>query len=468
MVTNTLIPTCQRPEILKEALVSFMRYLKKSAKPADITILDDSIDPAAVEANQALAAQLEGDFGGSLRCFGRSERAGFATRLEADAPDPVLDFALGLPGRDALGFQGSNRNAGLLLYAGKKLISLDDDTRFRFLRLREGINFDEGSEGLPLLLPLGSRKRLEKLTVPADWDPDRMDTVLGKPPESGDVTGPVKLVMTGIYGGRWYLNPHACCAVPSRRAKKIWSGKKEYDTARRDPWALLIRPELSFSTAPFFISTCFSCDSSELVPPFFPGIRSSDSLWAWLLRAMYPSSPICHVPVAIEHDREIKQRFGEEDFTRIVPGTSEVMLKLLDFIRQGVPGSPEASGILKALGSGLSRFAGEPIKRRREILSELYLSSLGGRTGFFRERLEESRGRPRFWAEDLELHIGLLQNEALEARPWLPREFRNSREEGEGEEAFREYLAHCGELLCSWPEIWQRAAELNLSGDQPS
>ncbi|WP_319563129.1 hypothetical protein [Marispirochaeta sp.] len=457
--------THQRPEILKEALVSFIQYLKNSGKPADITVLDDSIDPAAVAANRELAAGLTGTFSGSLRCFGWAERELLADRLCPGSPEPALDFALSLPGAGVRGHSGANRNTGLLLYTGQKILSLDDDTLFCFRRLRDGRAFHENSGDIPLLLPLGSRKRLERLTVPTDWDPDVLQEILGSPPHTGDYTGPVKLAMSGIYGGRWYTNPHAYCAVPPRTANKIWQGKKEYVAARQDPWALMVQPEVSFSGAPFLVSTCFGYDSSEPVPPFFPGIRSSDSLWAWMLRAMYPESPICHLPLAIEHERSIKQPFEEDDFSRIVPGASEIIVKLLDFLRQGVPGSPEAPGMLSALGSGLSRFAAEPVQRRREILSELYLASLGRRIGAFHERLEAGGGRPRFFGEDLKRHIDLLHNEALDSRPWLPKEFR-LKDDIAGEEAFRRYLDSCGELLCAWPEIWQRAEALCKSGDQ--
>ena len=465
MKLHTLIPTNQRPEILKEALVSFIQYLKNSSRAAKITILDDSRDSVSAAANRDLCAGLAGTFGGSLRCFGRAEREALSDRFNNSSRSSLFEFALGLPETVVTGHPGANRNVGLLLYAGRKVLSLDDDVHFRFLRFRDANGFAGNDDGIPLLLPLGSRKRLDKLTIPADWNPDTIDTVLGSSPSSGDHNGPVKLAMCGIYGGRWYTNPFSLCAVPSNLSGQIWRGKKEYETARTEPWALMLNPEISFSGVSFFVSTCFAYDGSELLPPFLPGIRSSDSLWAWMLRALYPESPICHLPRAIEHDQSIKRPFAGNDFTGIVPGTSEIMLLLLGFIRNGIPGTPDAAGVLYALGTGLSRYAGEPPKRRREILSELYLASLGSRIGAFRQRHEESRGKPRFWAADLELHLRLLRNEAREARPWLPREFRNSEGEKVGEEAFREYLSHCGELLCAWPAIWQRAADLNLSED---
>ena len=378
----------------------------------------------------------------------------------------ALDFCLSPGcGSTPAGYAGRNRNYGLLLNVGGKVVSFDDDTVYRFQQRNSGYpptNFDNE---VPPLLSFGDKKRFINYCHPVSVDIlKQFSAILSSPSRNTKCPGPVRVAMTGIYGGRWFSNPHANLTVPHLLHRDTWRGQKEYDFARRTPFALLLTLKTLYTSSSFFVTTCFGYDGGEILPPFFPGIRSDDAVWAWLVRRCYPDSPICHLPFAIEHDRTQKPPFADEDFLTIVPGAGEILLLLLDYISLGLP-ALEAASVLEAIGTRLSRMANLSHSRWRELLSELYLSVVGARVGRFTELLDESGGRPRYWARDVREHIVLLGREGVEGRPWLPKEFRHWVEESAGERLFKEYLGRCGELLCAWPEIWNRAVGLRQSGE---
>jgi hypothetical protein len=463
-----IIPTSQRPTLLFRALKSIVDDLQAENGEYDIIVIDDSPDEENQRANEKVVFELLDKHPGALNYVGTAERSYLRQLLSDSKTISPLDFCLSHGcGSTPVGYAGRNRNYGLLLNIEEKVVSFDDDTVCRFQQRNSGDPPTNFNSEVPLFLSFGDKKRFINYCHPVSVDIiKQFSAILSSPSRNTNCPGSVRIAMTGIYGGRWFSNPHANLTVPHLLQRDTWRGQKEYDFARRTPYALLLTLKTIYTSSSFFVTTCYGYDSSEILPPFFPGIRSDDAVWAWLVRRLYPDSPICHLPIAIEHDRSLKRTFIDEDFKSIVPSSSEILLLLLNHISLDIKELPPVN-VLCSLGESLMCLHSLPLSNRRELLSELYIQSLGRRIGEFQQRLEESGGKPRFWAKDVREHIDLLRKEALSAKPWWPAEFRSLKDSKESEDDFGSYIGHCGELLCAWPEIWERAVALKAAGELP-
>ncbi len=341
----------------------------------------------------------------------------------------------------------------------RKVVSADDDTLFRFRRFREDASVsagDGGADGLPHFLPMAP-DGTDRITEEYPGDPLRdFGGVLGTPARvlspGAPFSGKVRAAMAGVRGGRWYSSPFAVMDVDPALHRLAWKDSGEYAAAKRDPDALLLARAPLLTRNPFFVASFFGWDGSEILPPFFPNIRNSDGIWSFLCRALYPDSPVCHMPFAVEHDRSVHPSFSDADFADFSPPAGIIMLICGFFFRDIEMGNPEAA--LMALGSRLSGCAALPKREWRRFVTELHLAGEGSKIRRLEARLEAAGGEPGYWAADAARHLEAMKKAALSCEPYLTREFLSFGRDAE--EAFRDYVARCGELLAAWPEIWER------------
>ncbi|GEM_PF-1459768 len=503
------IITHRRPELLSGALFSWARALaarqrvsragsalvpEAQAERQGILVFDDSPEPAFQRANAAAAEKAAAATGVPVRLVSRRERESLPGSLppESAALAAALRFGLGGPeGGLPAGGPGSNRNGTLLFSIGEKAVSVDDDAVFSFRcfkpgiagRLAPGGGLGPGGRDLPVFLP-AAPGRVAAMTEAFAGDPfESFEAVLGRsfddggpgdglpeplgpghfrselkrhePKRSGPKRfGPVKIAMGGIHGGRWFGSPHGIFDVEPELQTLAWEDEEGYRAARENPDSLLLSPNLLLTERHFFVTTLFGFDARDILPPFFPGIRNEDGVWAFLVRCCHPRSPVCHLPLAVEHHRDSRRPFTPADYEDFTVGAGKVMLHLLHFIYDRLP-EDEPGEILAGLGRGLSSCPAISKRNWRELITGLLMESERRRREILEARLEapEAAG---YWTSDLENHIRSLRKAALSAEPYRPREFLPLGRKGET--AFRDYVARCGELLEAWPEIWAWAA----------
>jgi hypothetical protein len=222
------------------------------------------------------------------------------------------------------------------------------------------------------------------------------------------------------------------------------------------PHVLLLAPELSLEAYPFFTAALMAYDSSSMLPPYLPHTQNEDGIWAYMIRCMYGNSPIAHLPFAAEHDCPHHSPFMGADSSTI--SLDQIVLWAIQDIRRNLEGA-DTKEILTAWGEGFSKLASLPEAEWRDYLLDGCLVLCDLKIHQFGENLKRSREKPSFWAEDVWKRIRNIEKSKSSLMPWIPAEFQSFGEKGEAE--FRNYFACIGELLYTWPELWEAAMSRN-------
>ena len=478
---RSIIVTNQRPGVLAGALSLFSNthVTQLNNIITGLTILDDSQNEDIQSQNRQVAADAAEAAGVALIYLGRREKKKFIGKLVEDSSPEVrqsADFALFGGKGFGLFSPGGNRNAGLLFHAGEKCFSIDDDVEPRAsgLKSREQIKaaaFSLSAGKPPLLfLPFGQQKRMDSLLAQSSEKlflnaVEEFGSLLGAGAENySSATGvsaavQTKIAMAGIRGGRWYRNPNAYLETEAAWHKRIWPRRNEYHTAKVNPFALVVSPELQYSNMAFFITTCYAWNGTEIMPPFFPLLRGDDSVWAQLVRICYPESPIAHIPFCVDHLRSAHTPFSTQDFDADENTLTDFLARFMEKIApELIPLSPQDS--LRGVGRRLLSLAGLSAKSMQEFITQLNLEFTGYRIVHLEEKLHNSRGCSRYWKADMQGYIQKLQTSPH--GQWIPADFINQKN-GNGEKLFRQYLCNIGNLLLAWPEIWEKAEKANIS-----
>lgn len=413
---------------------------------------DDETESAAEQKHRGLA-ELCGRFVASMRYYSSIDGKKSHHSVKNVETKSLLDFLykkrIGINGKP---FSGANRNRALVNAAGSAAISCDDDVYWNPVQLRNTvIATDRGS--VPSLLTFAEVNSLKRFVLPSEIDlADAFFDELGSDSQSDGPRAAPKIAMSGLYGGRWFSNPAAYLAVPASLQKAVWPSRKAFTVAKCRPWALLLAPERTYTNVPFFISACFSYNAAEILPPFLPGIRAAEAVWAVMVRRMYPASPICHVEAAVEHSFEEKGGFMDDPLNTVMPGTSQIIRTLIGALVPAQEGlQPEE--ILRGIGLRLRSVAAMSNQGRRKLILELYVAAAAARAEELDRQLRNEKGTP-WWRKDAERYLALTRKQACEPLCWIPSEFRVSDGENHAEQEFSLYLTQCAELCIAWPEIW--------------
>jgi hypothetical protein len=81
-------------------------------------------------------------------------------------------------------------------------------------------------------------------------------------------------------------------------------------------------------------------------------------------------------------------------------------------------------------------------------------------------RLDESGGKPEFWAVDLSKVIKAIRDSLLTEQIAAPRDFAEVCAIDEARELFRCLVRMFGQLLLSWPDIVETAKSLRAQGER--
>ncbi|MDR2093983.1 MAG: hypothetical protein LBP76_00500 [Treponema sp.] len=464
-----VIPTYKRTRSLESLLRSFAGGAG-GAEAHPVAVFDDAPENEGGADTRALVDRLNSEYGLDLELRGYAEREAFVRSLadRMNGTDGMLRFAL-YGGAGWIHASGCNRNAVLLRFAGSKVVSADDNIRFRFHSFQDPeyiTGLREGMGGAACFAFPDERWRHFKKRRLKEWTGNifhEFEHVLGKNPrelgfypeagsDAAELSGPVRIAAAGICGERWYLSRFAPLSFEYGLRSLMWKNRREYAEAMERPRALLLAPELSLEAYPFFTGSLMGYDSSSILPPFLPHTQNEDGIWAYMIRCMYGNSPIGHLPFAAEYDTSPRSPFTEADSSDT--SLDQIILWTVQDIRRNLEGkSPQ--DILVSLGEGLGKLASMPEAEWRDYLLDGCLVLCDLKIHQFGKNLKISREKPSFWAEDVWERIGNIEKSKSSLRPWAPAEFQDFGEKGEAE--FRHYLARIGELLRAWPEIWEAA-----------
>lgn len=467
------IPTASRPGALQECLGSFV---DKNRQIERILILDDSGSDDAVAANGAVIKSVAGNSARSLEHVTRHKKKRLVSRLNEIShraiPESVLRFALfGDPRMQTVRGAGCNRNAGLLLCAGDRLVSIDDDARYAFSQIVQTAGAETKPQQyspepefreLHVTGAVDSQKRIENLTGPLNEDAaSLLLSSLSKQFETApDRHGRVRLAMSGIVGNRWYDRPEALFFNEGPLREEIYRKRRRYLAARESGLAIMQAPAATATDASFFV-TCFSgMDATEILPPFPPAGHADDTLFSLVMKGCYPNDLIAHLPFVVRHDLGPPRPVRKEHFYR-KGVTFNLMTGTLIREASAVPQTDSVDEAMRLIGRRMQRLAELSHEEWMEQCHDLRLRRIAQTIEGLERRLERYNEKPAFWARDVERHIEFLRTDNIEPSHAVPRELLVDNSEEDATALHRDFFRSYGELLTVWPEIWQAARTLN-------
>lgn len=454
-MVSFVIPTRNRPALLARSATSLLPWLStRHEGPLPLLVLDHSDQDEALEENRALVQILADSAPPEEEIFylGPRERRRLVSVLaQGDRErEELLGFAcLRRTPELPISSPGRNRNCALLAWAGRKILSMDDDARFCFSRLR---GKDPITPSGYTALATADREVLDEYLEPFSGDPlEEM---------AGSLQGrEVPLVMTGITGNRWFGRPHHFLTLEDPLRDRVYAPGKRYNHSRAAPFAFFQYPRGRASESPFLVTACHGADARILLPPFPPQGHADDSVFGVLVRFCYPGSVTRHMPFCVHHDLGEPRPFPDDAWHQT--GLTAAMLTRL--VAQYLAGrvSPDLVGAgerLFRMGELFSSLVEMPIEGWRDMVHELFLVFATSEGERFGELLERYRGKPSWWARDVEDYRERLIQQGATPEGALPREYHHAGLSlAEGLEAYRSFCRSYGQLMMVWPRLWEAA-----------
>ena len=217
--------------------------------------------------------------------------------------------------------------------------------------------------------------------------------------DNGQGGHPLRAVMTGVAGNRWYdrLEPPFHSRGTVRDV--IYRRKRRYRRALQSGYALMQTKRFAATEVPFFVTCCSGFDARDLLPPFPPDLRPDDTVFMWFLRKFDRHGLIGHLPVMVRHDLGPRRpdRYrppgdAEISLTEIVTGI------VADVVNSSLP-NHGAPGLIET-GHRIREIAGLSLPDWIEFVHTIWVRSRGGTAAGSLERLlEQYNESPDYWAQ---------------------------------------------------------------------
>ncbi|SIQ06367.1 hypothetical protein SAMN05920897_10381 [Alkalispirochaeta americana] len=454
-MVSFVIPTRNRPATLAGSTASLLSWLATCPdEPLPLLILDDSDQARSLEENRALAQTLadSSPSGQGVFYLGPKERRRLVSALAQGDPEreALLGFAcLRRDGELAISSPGRNRNCAVLAWAGRKILSLDDDARFCFSRLSVR-DLESPAEYSACVVP--AMDDLAGYLEPFPGDPLRemVESLQGRQ---------VPLVMTGMAGNRWFSRPQHFLTLHEPLRDRVYLPKKSYTRSRPAPFAFFQYPRGKASENSFLVTCCHGADAGILLPPFPPQGHADDSVFGVLVRFCYPGSVTRHMPFCVHHDLGDPQPFADRAWYETGLTTALLTRLVLQYLIKRVPpdliGAPQR---IVWLGELMCALAEMPLEDWQDLVHELFLLFAMAEREKFGELLDRYRGEPSWWARDVEDYTERLIQQGAAPEGALPREYRDAGLSlGQGLEQYRAFCRSYGQLMMIWPRVWEDA-----------
>ena len=486
------IPTRSRPAELERAVRSYASNFARFGRRPKILIADDS--PLVDQAGTARAAKAGLQSAGSgLTCWyaGHSEKRRLVDLLTegGDIPRGVVEFGL-CPSGD-LPKMGANRNAIQMYTAGQMVLAADDDTICQPCFAPGGSDMDclrLGSEIDPTefwFFP--DHEAAVAAARFSDFDiASRHEKLLGRPvcsvlcdaaPGSGLDLGPVcNHLLSSLWSGQGRIAVTTSGSVGdsgmhSTRGLRFHEGRgtRQRLTASESDYRMAMRSRPVIRQAPCttichgspFCTMFVGFDNRQLLPPFLPVCRNEDGVFACVLGGCLPDGYFGYLPWSLVHAPPGCREYDLGIETRI----SELINVCIS--RWNPPNTTRAEKRLQSLGRHLVELGSAP----RDEFREMALFACWGLASFRVAKAEALLNgfaySPSYWAEDVVNEIQDITAAATKPDFALPSDLPG----GDGPEDLlaraQGVVRQYGELLCWWPAMVERAAELSANDRLP-
>jgi hypothetical protein len=411
--------TADRPAMVRRALASWTRHCDAHGRRPRFLIVDGSRTAANRRATRALAADVREATGRDVQYVGAEDAARFSAALRRK----------GAPIDLAPGSAGANRNLLLLLTAGERILSTDDDIvcdvwapRGRRDRLALTAHED-------LRRVAHFRTRQQALASVRRSAADLLaehEALLGQ-------TLPRLLSRSTTPPDLSRACPHILAFLRKRQRPIVaatfsgLAGDAATYGPERNREITCVAPLRIVTHDCHCMAGCMGLANDALLPPFPHMSANEDGVFGVMLAASDVTTLFGHVPAGVVHDSDRKPARATP---RSRPASeSRVSDLIINLLFRFEPALPRGSRRERLLAAG-------------ELL----------------------RGIGRL---DLRAFVSVVTDVTLMARrgkapsSFLPIEFHHRASLDAGYRAARRFIGAYGELVSAWPAAWETARELN-------
>ena len=500
---NTLgIVTGNRPQTLQRCLESYFQNCQATGKTLHSLIIDDSAKPEVCQEYRERLQSLHTKFNLPITYIGRQELQQFVENLrrEGDIPHSVIEFALVKPSHSPL-FHSGNRNTLLLATGGELVFSADDDT------LCQAVASPAMSQGLGLISDTdpsdywffpNRESLLRERSLQSTDVLHKIEELLGKGPAQivankrpghesiavhdindellkrlQDPQARVTLTFPGLIGdcgwgapfGFWG-DPMGFLLMEGDSHSRLTHTEEHYRQSCKSREILRVTPTPTLSDASFSMSTFLGMDNRELLPPFFPFGRGSDTLFGWTTWHSLPHSLVGHIPWALLHAPQDPRMFHQGELLRTASAfdSSKILFACLAMFQWNSYQDDPAQRLLQ-MGKFLREIGQLSPSKFEECIRVAALHYNSRFERMIEQRLQASESMPKYWAQDLEQYLILLRKSELGNDYWVPLDLALGVSLSIAKERTSKFILQFGELLCWWPTMRDAAQALKTKGE---
>ncbi len=464
--------TKDRPELLRRAITSYLLATQGSGQRVEILVLDDS-GPAAESANRAWLTSLSQTSGVPVRHLGRAAKLNLGRRLarRAGVPLPLIELALDPPPAGSM-LVGANRNALLLAAAGRRALSVDDDT----LALGQRASAMPSVRSYPGLDPatIEALPTSPDLPTSLEWDLlGELSAPLGRTVRELAAQGALSLVdrpdararivAPGLLGdcgwgapfGLWYA-PMGYLTLRDDARGALVEDLDLYAVKTRSRMIRRVVPRLTLTDASFGMTTFLALDLTSMLPPVFPSARGTDVIFVGSAFAIDSGLAIAHIPATLFHAPHPPRHFWPGEMTRTAAGidTSRVLAEVLRHTSFRDGGPSARIGTLARSFRDLASGA-----RLRDMLTTALDASSDRLLRFLGEQAAGYGPTPDVWVRDVEAYADRLRAARRSPEYGIPLDLAHLAAPSQGLAHLASLFGPFGDLLDAWPALFQAALD---------
>jgi hypothetical protein len=480
-IKTIVVPTCDRAPLLHRMITGYAENCARYGRHVDFVVADDSPDPAARARCQAVLGRLERRLGIGISYAGPERKSAFASRLASTGgiPEDVVRFGC-LPGRGPGVTIGANRNMLLLLTAGERVFSADDDTVCVTALPPghgDGVELDSGGNPLHLWFFPDRDEAMAAVRYAQQDVLGCHGRYLGAAPASvlagagpasaahsdpallrrvRDEAGRIRVTANGVVGDCGWDNPDFCLFQEGTTFARLVGSPGGFRMARttREMIQAVPRTTITARADPKF-AMCLGLDNTDLLPPFPPVGRAEEVAFGAILTACFGPVYAAHLPLLLRHDPAVVKRFSAAGVFAVSLGSW--LQSCVSRFDPGLAASPAVR--LGRLGHFLTDLGRLPERAFDEFARLTAWASMSGMIGNLEARLAAPEPPPDYWAREARQFIARARRSALTpADEWYAADG--------GREMLQRRLEQLGQLLIWWPAIVETARDLRTAGDE--
>ncbi|HEU0035574.1 MAG TPA: hypothetical protein VFQ53_33415 [Kofleriaceae bacterium] len=487
-ITAIGVVTRNRPESLQRCVDSFVANARAHGRPVRLVVTDDSDDPAVVDANARVLAQIRTRHGIAVWHATAHDKHAFVDALAREAAVAPATVELALFDVEGLGGSscGANRNALCLATAGELVLCVDDDVVCRPIAPHDPVSHARVTSAYD---PTHVRVHEDRDAIVArhaavEWDVIGAHArLLGRPVGAitdrelaFDAISPAllarlsagtartRIVQPGLYGdsGATYASYHLW--RPDVRAHLGFEvDAAGYARTRTSREIVRAAPALTVGDGGYFQSFAFALDLRAPLSPFMPVDRGSDLVFGRVVASALRGSLIAYLPQALLHAAWRGRALAPDDVFGAARTLTlyQLVLAAIDLWTPPVCNVDDATA-LAMLGQHLVALGRSRASDFATALRGALWSMFGREVTDLSRKLEQTPRPTTGWQDDLARYLEIRR--AALTDPQFSIVPDSLRGRGDEEALVRRLIGRFGELLVAWPALVSAASRLRERG----